>query len=349
MARTNMFESTMMACQNAKKLQSSKNSKKNMSRKRLLQSKNKNITRKRLHENEEKDINEDDNILDNVSDDILVVVDPELDVDDYEEVIDDLQDIIDETPDGEIPTDNKYLDDIVYACPVCGNNFFSDEVKEAGETCPVCGEVPDGGFVAEGGVASAEEFVEDIEPEEVEEAEVEDEFYPEEEGEEEEFDEVLEPSITEEEEELKESRSRNSRYKMTNISLDEKKFNPLLKKYITENYKNAKDMKIVRAVMNGKTLRFECFIKFKSGKSSKATLKFEGFVPRRGSFKLAGTCVSNAIKMESSRRKPFLIEGVLTGHTMTVNKLSYNYNTRFEGKRCNVFGKCVNFQKGRRV
>lgn len=75
--------------------------------------------------------------------DVVAVVDPDLSSDDYEKVIDKAEEIIDETPDGEQPTDEQYIGQNIYTCPICGNAFFTDIELGEGDACPVCSEVPE--------------------------------------------------------------------------------------------------------------------------------------------------------------------------------------------------------------
>ena len=53
----------------------------------------------------------------------------------------------------------------MYTCPACGNNFFSEVEMTAGDTCPVCGEVPDD-FIDSGMVESTENTDEEVEDDE---------------------------------------------------------------------------------------------------------------------------------------------------------------------------------------
>ena len=153
------FEATMIACQKSKALTEKKKSK--ATKRTVKESK-----RRRLHEEDEFD---PEDIPSDVVDDIMVIVDPELDPEDVE-AMDELQEIIDETPEGEVPTTDKYLDDMVYTCPVCGNNFFSDTELSEGDECPVCGETPDAfilvGDIAESDSAEVEDEVEETATEE---------------------------------------------------------------------------------------------------------------------------------------------------------------------------------------
>ena len=124
----NMFEATMRACQQVKKenfeaAKATKSKTIKESKKKVV--KKKKVESTQLHEDEDLEDNIDntnieDQVADDVSDDVIVVTDPDLSVDEYEDRLDDLQDIIDSTPEGEDPIDTEYVDDEVYSCPVCG-------------------------------------------------------------------------------------------------------------------------------------------------------------------------------------------------------------------------------------
>lgn len=76
-------------------------------------------------------------------DNIVAVVDPDLSSDDYDKVIANAEEIIDETPEGEQPTDEHYIGQNIYTCPICGNAFFTEVELDEGDACPVCSEVPE--------------------------------------------------------------------------------------------------------------------------------------------------------------------------------------------------------------
>lgn len=111
-------------------------------------------------------VENDEEVMGDVIDNIEVITDPEKSVDDLENTADELQDIIDKTPEGENAVSDEYVGDTIYACPVCGEKFFSEEKYEDGDVCPICKAEPADGFVKYGIVAKAE-------PEEIEDAEIE--------------------------------------------------------------------------------------------------------------------------------------------------------------------------------
>lgn len=118
----------------------------------------------------------DNTVMDDVIDNIQVVTDPEKTVDELEKRADDIQDAIEDSPEGEEAFSDEYIGDKVYACPVCGESFFSEEDYNQGDVCPICKAEPTDGFLLQGVVAAAEELpVEetesDIEPDDSEEPE----------------------------------------------------------------------------------------------------------------------------------------------------------------------------------
>ena len=94
---------------------------------------------------------EEDEDMEGEAEGVVVVVDPDLTSDDYEKAIQNAEDTIDETPEGEQPTDEQYIGQNIYTCPVCGNTFFSEVELDEGDACPVCSEVPES-FVLNGKV-----------------------------------------------------------------------------------------------------------------------------------------------------------------------------------------------------
>lgn len=125
----------------------------------LDESKRSNIKSKKLTEDVNEELNvttseepvEDDEDMEGEAEGVVVVVDPDLTSDDYEKAIKQAEDTIDETPEGEQPTDEQYIGQNIYTCPVCGNTFFSEVELDEGDACPVCSEVPES-FVLNGKV-----------------------------------------------------------------------------------------------------------------------------------------------------------------------------------------------------
>lgn len=340
----NKFEETMMAVQKAK--MESRKSKTSKKAKKVVESKS--VKRRKKIQNESLAVTEDEEIdeididdegsAEDISDEIVAVVDPDMDVDEYEDRIDELEDIIDETPEGEVPLDDEYIGDEIYECPVCGNAFFSDVDLHDGGTCPVCGEdVED--FVEVGKVESTDadgdgevDPDEDLDPEN----DVEDEEIVEEEEE-------LDVNLDDIEEEVCPDCGKKHGKGECNYSrydLDENTLNPFLTKFIKENYKNAVSMKAVKASVRGKRLKIECAIKMKSGKNKMTTVVIENFQPIiNKSFKLEGYA-GKEFKVESSNKKKpsFVIGAKLEGKTVKIESFKYNFVTVKEGKRCQVAG-----------
>lgn len=307
----NKFEATMNACRSARITEAASRVKKST---------------KKLKEDTDLDTDVVDTVDDvkeedpeGTVDDIMVITDPDMTTDEYEEVIDELQDIVDSTPEGETPFTDEYIGDDVYACPVCGNNFFSDTEMQAGDVCPVCGEEADG-FVLVGEVEST-----DAEGEIPEEGDL-DEYSD---------DEDLEPADAEDEMDIEESKK--TRLTPTKWSINEKTLNPFLTKFIKENYKNAVSMTAKKAVLSGKTLKIECAIKFKSGKTKKTIITMENFKPAK-KMRFVGKADS-AFKVESKKAAPFVFEATLRGKDIQITGFKYSFVTKKEGTRVQISGK----------
>lgn len=371
----NKFEATMIACQKAKKNTSvlkenkktsekaSKSMTENAKKTRKIQNKKVECAckRHRMVEEDEYDPEVDDvDLPADTATDAVVVVDPELDTDEYEANLDDLQAIIDDTPEGETPETDEYIDDYVYTCPICGNNFFSD-TEMSNEACPVCGEEVDEfilvGEVEPAGEASAdEEDMEDFDDEEIVddeedlEADLDDVADDEEDLEadidDEDLDECLYkdakckdegPAIRKESKRRTESRRTSAKKESYKYMINEKTLNPFLTKFIKENYKNAQSMRAVGAKISGKTLKIECEIKFKSGSVKKTTIALEGFVPsvKKRTFNAKA---DSAFKVES-KRAPFKFEAFTKGNIINFSGMSYIFLTQKEGKKLQISGK----------
>lgn len=352
------FEATMLACQRAKAKTLKESSTAKRSTKKSIKSNNRKVENalrrnRRMVEEDEYDPEVDDSDLpeDTVSD-AVVVIDPELDTDEYEANLDDLQAIIDETPEGEVPSTDEYVNDYVYTCPICGNNFFSDTEMAGDEECPVCGETVDE-FILVGGVESPDEalggedeemeddFEDDLGDEELD-ADVDDEPIEEEED--------LDADVTEESCKRRSRRSKKESYK---YMIDEKTLNPFLSKFIKENYKNAASMRAVSAKIAGKTIKIECVIKFKSGSTKKTIITLENFRPSLKSTSFNGKADA-AFKVESKKAAPFTFEAYTKGNIIRFTGMKYSFITKKEGKRVQIYGKYAlkesssNFQRGMR-
>ena len=318
------FEKVMEACLESKKATKAPakkvtEQKKAPKRKAQLESVKKTPAKRKLREADEFDDAEeevvDDEVMDDVADDIMVVIDPEIDASEIDTVADELQDIVDETPEGEVPTTDEYIGDDTYACPICGSTFFSETEMGEGDECPVCGGTPDG-FVAVGEIAPIDDAVEGEDDVEIDDIDV--DFGEEDGGD-------LEVADAEEDEVEFESRVRRparrprvestkkpvarrparrpaqskARFesnkkpvarkpmrktatrKPTGYQLDESTFNPFMTKFIRENYKNARSFTIKSAThfKGTNTLKIECVVTMKNGSKKRATLKVERFNP----------------------------------------------------------------------
>lgn len=360
MANESIFEKTMMALQEAKKANVGKAKvvKENVRRKAKA-------VKKEELEDEIVDDTEVPAEAEGVSDDVVVVVDPELDSDDYEEAIEDAQEIIDNTPEGEQPTDEQYADDFVYTCPICGNTFFSENEMGEGDACPVCGDNPEAyvlaGEVETAGEAAAEDELADDELDvAADEEEVVDDVEDIEDMEED-LDMITDVEKDAEDQtksdeggsdyntlsERKTARKGVRKTEKRQYKLDEKTFNPFLTKFVTSNYKNAKALIVKEAYLKGRKLRLECKLFFKSGKAKNVSLRLEGFNPAKRVQKLAGK--DNGIfKVESKNGvtvAPFVFEGLLRNGVLTCTKLNYNFTTVKENRRFQISGKLIKESK----
>lgn len=97
----------------------------------------------RLNEDIDLDKDETEEPAEGTVNDVVAVVDPDISSDDYEKVIQNAEETIDQTPNGEQPTDEQYVGQNIYTCPICGNAFFTEVELDKGDACPVCSEVPE--------------------------------------------------------------------------------------------------------------------------------------------------------------------------------------------------------------
>lgn len=334
---SNIFEKTMTSCLESRRLVESKNSK---NKKNLTESVKK---IKPLTEADEMDLttnnydNPDMDTMEDIADDVVVIVDPELDEDEVTSNAEKAQEIVDETPDGEVPSTDEHIGDTTYTCPICGNTFFSETKMEDGAECPVCGEFPSS-FVLVGEVAEAdtvedtpEEVTDDVPAEDVADVPADEEqLTPDEDNEE------LE-CLDKEKKLLGKKRvmvPNNESY-----SIDEKTFNPFMNKFIHENYKNAESFVITGANLNKKILTLECKITFKSGKSKDVKLTTEGFIPFNGKRALIDFKEDGAFKTEStSKKSPFIFTTSMNKNIIRCEGLQYDFTTDHivEGKSTKI-------------
>lgn len=319
----NLFEATIAACQKVKNESATSATKKKATNKRnKINESKKQIRRKPIKESDEFD-----DIPDDVSDEIIVVTDPEMNADEYEGRISELQDIIDETPEGEIPVDDEYIGDEVYTCPQCGNNFFSEDDMSEGGECPVCGEDVEA-FVLVGKVGDSEEEYESdvVDEEDLDTVD----------------DDDTELDVIDDDDDLDESTdmeiNHDDEENYSDYSLDENTLNPFLNKFIRENYKRVESMNLKRASIKGNVLSLECLIKFKNGKEKSTNLKVENFNPKQR-FIMKATA-DKAFKAESKENNShFVMEATMKDNNIKINKFRYSFITKNEGKRYQIYGK----------
>lgn len=343
-----IFEKTMAACLESKRVPVAS------SKKKLAESKkiSKKTTAKKVNESvkksrklfEDNDLGDElddpammsDEIMDDVVDDIVVVVDPEVSADEIDELGSTAQDIIDSTPDGEIPMTDEYVDDLTYTCPICGNTFFSETEMNDGDECPVCGDYPNG-YVLVGGVEAPEEAIADEEEDITDDIE---EIGDEIADDAKEIEDELEPAVDEESMKRK-PKKRMEKY--SKYSIEESTFNPFLNKFIKENYRNAKSFEIKGAKLNGKKLSLECVLTFKSGKHKNVTLRVENFKP--ASRMILAAREDGTFKSESRKTKvaPFIFMASMKNNVIRCESLKYNIITKAvkENVRVQISGKLV--------
>lgn len=305
-----IFEKTMAACLENKRV--------NNGRKAINESKK----NKKLTESEEL---ENPAEMDDIVDDVVVVVDPEVSEDDVTAAAQAAQDLIDGTPDGEIPSTDEHIGDFTYTCPICGNTFFNGSELHDGDECPVCGEFPSA-FVLVGEVQEAE----DESTAETDEVEAEPaDGVPAEELIPEENDEELEPDVE----------SVAPKKVQRQFKIDENTFNPFMNKFIRENYRNAKSFVVTAATLKGASLSLECVITFKSGKSKTVHMTAEGFNPSVKSLRFKD---DGAFKTES-KSAPFIFSVKVEKNVITCEGMKYNLVTKAvkEGKKVRISGNMI--------
>lgn len=335
---SSMFEKVMAACLESKRVPAT-NSK--TTRKIVKESK---LSKKNLTEDEDlidpvDDVDEIDDTMDDIADDIVVVVDPEVSEDDIDAAGAEAQDIIDSTPDGEIPMTDEYVGDYTYTCPICGNTFFSEIEMNDGDECPVCGDFPNG-YVLVGAVESPEEATaEDDEGLDDDIADIGDEVADDAED--------LEPSIDDESIRPTSRRvEKRARRTLSKYMLDESTFNPFMNKFIRENYRNAKSFEIKGATISGKTLTLECKLQFKSGKSRDVKLSMRNFNKIIESKKMSvPTTEDGTFKVESKKGvvAPFIFDVSVNKNVIRCEGMKYNLITKAvkENKTVQISGKLV--------
>lgn len=355
-----IFEKTMAACRESK----ANAAKKSNAKSKALTEK---FNAKRIKkESEEDDEDFDDEIMLDVQDDIVAVIDPDIDADEMTSVAMGFQQLVDDATANEIPETDEYIDQEIYACPVCGQKFFSPEPMIGSGTCPVCGKEADG-FVLVGEVDEAEgtsdedEEKADSDEEKIdisddgEDLDIEIKGEPEEEGKRVSKRETRKPIRRAVRREGSKARRITRRPGMAGesvkrgvhgMNLDEKTFNVYLNKFIRENYDNASSFRVMGAKMNNNNLTLECVIRFKSGKSKKVNLECK--YDRKSKFMLARD--NGAFKAES-KKAPFMFKVRTVGNVIRCEGMRYDFTTtqkiKNESKKARVHGSYVN--ESRRV
>lgn len=128
--------------------------------------------------------------------------------------------------------------------------------------------------------------------------------------------------------------------KYSKYSLDESTFNPYLTKFVRENYKNAKSLKVERAILSGKRLTLECKLTYKSGKSRKVSLKMENFVPSRKSVLSARDDGTFKVESKKSGKAPFMFKTSTVNNIIRCEGMKYDFITKSlkEGLKYRVSG-----------
>jgi len=132
--------------------------------------------------------------------------------------------------------------------------------------------------------------------------------------------------------------------KREGYNLDEKTFNPILTKFIRENYNGAKSFEVVGAKKNGSNLRLECKITMVSGKERKTVLNCN-FNPKSSIM----TARDNGTFKVESKRAPFMFKISTVKNIIRCEGMKCNFitkrNTKNESKSYQVVGKYLNEKK----
>lgn len=127
-----------------------------------------------------------------------------------------------------------------------------------------------------------------------------------------------------------------------NIQLNEKSFNRLLTKFVTENFKNITSMEVKKAKLSkNKTMTLECVLTKKDKSTVNTQLVIENFRIRRGLNRYSCE-VDKAFspKAESKTRNRFFLECRVNRDSMDCTKFRYNYVTENKAGTYKVFGLC---------
>ena len=128
----------------------------------------------------------------------------------------------------------------------------------------------------------------------------------------------------------------------TSMRLEEKSFNRLLTKFVTENYKNIESMEVSKARLSKGTLTLECVLNKKDESKVNANIVIENFKFRNGYGRF--TCdVDKAFspKTESTTKNTFVVECKKLGSVVKCTGFRYNFVTESKSGTYRVSGKCM--------
>ena len=132
--------------------------------------------------------------------------------------------------------------------------------------------------------------------------------------------------------------------KREGYNLDEKTFNPVLTKFIRENYNGAKSFEVIGAKKSGSNLRLECKITMTSGKAKRTVLNCN-FNPKSSIM----TARDNGTFKVESKRAPFMFKISTVRNIIRCEGMKCNFitkrNTKNESKSYQVVGKYLNEKK----
>ena len=296
------------------------------------------------------------------ADDVVVVIDPE---------------VAPDTEPGDMPPVEEYVGDLTYRCPICGNSFFSETEMAEGEECPVCAEIPGEGFELVGEIAATDDVAEDEkaddekkdeEPKDDEKEEVID--VEELEVDETEKEESVNRRPARRPAPRREARStpparrpvrrpvaerrtpsrrpvrrpvaeqRTTPVRRPVKKMEDISFSKYLTRFVRENYKNARSLRLVGATKNNNKLTLECRLVMKSGKARNIKLTCEGY-RSQGNFVLRAT--DDGILKRESKSAPMTFKCSVRNGAIVCEGMRYDYITRIsESKKAHVRGQYMN-------
>lgn len=125
------------------------------------------------------------------------------------------------------------------------------------------------------------------------------------------------------------------------MNLEEKSFNKLLTKFVTENYKNIESMEVSKARLSKGTLTLECVLNKKDESKVNANIVIENFKFRNGYGRF--TCDVDKVfspKTESNTKNTFVIECKKIGSVVKCTSFRYNFVTESKSDVYRVSGFC---------